>query len=163
MSGRPGGPSASVGPQWLWAPATAGRTGPRTAGLAVASEVPDFIDIDPDSRVPPYEQIRAAIANAAAEGEIPVGYRLPTVRSLAGGLAVAVNTVARAYRELEQAGVLETRGRSGTFVAAGGDAQRAEAVAAARVYAEAVSRLGLDREEALDIVAAALRQAEGDH
>ncbi|MFC3995879.1 GntR family transcriptional regulator [Nocardiopsis sediminis] len=117
----------------------------------------DTIRIDPASKVPPYEQIRAAVANAAAKGEVPVGYKLPTVRALAGQLSVAVNTVARAYRELEQAGVVETRGRSGTFVAAGGDAQRAEAATAARAYADAVSRLGIGREEALDIVAAALR------
>ncbi|TQN31817.1 GntR family transcriptional regulator [Haloactinospora alba] len=120
--------------------------------------MPDFIRIDPHSRVPPYEQIRTSVANAAAKGEIPVGYKLPTVRALADRLAIAVNTVARAYRELEQAGVVETRGRSGTFVAAGGDDQRAEAVAAARDYADAIARLGLGPQEALDIVAAALRQ-----
>ncbi|WP_017594818.1 GntR family transcriptional regulator [Nocardiopsis potens] len=127
----------------------------------MATDGPDFIRIDPESKVPPYEQIRSAVANAAAEGEIPVGYKLPTVRALAGHLSVAVNTVARAYRELEQAGVLETRGRSGTFVAAGGDDQRAEAVTAARAYADVVSRLGLQRKEALDIVAAALLQSGG--
>ncbi|HJE59504.1 MAG TPA: GntR family transcriptional regulator [Nocardiopsis listeri] len=116
----------------------------------------DFIRIDPASKVPPYEQIRALVAIAAANGELPVGYRLPTVRALAGELAVAVNTVARAYRELEQAGVVETRGRSGTFVAAAGDDQRAEALAAARVYAEVITRVGLDHEEAVEILRAAL-------
>ncbi|MBB4932060.1 DNA-binding transcriptional regulator YhcF (GntR family) [Lipingzhangella halophila] len=121
--------------------------------------MPDFIRIDPASKVPPYEQIRASVANAAARGDIPVGFKLPTVRALAERLSVAVNTVARAYRELEQAGVVETRGRSGTFVAAGGDDQRAEAVTAAQQYADVVARLGLNPNEALDIVAAALRQA----
>ncbi|MFD0800252.1 GntR family transcriptional regulator [Streptomonospora algeriensis] len=119
--------------------------------------MPDAIRIDPTSKVPPYEQIRAAVANAAAKGELPVGYKLPTVRALAETLSVAVNTVARAYRELEQAGVVETRGRSGTYIAADGDAQRAEAVAAARSYADVVAKLGLDRTEALEIVRAALR------
>lgn len=119
--------------------------------------MPEAIRIDPTSKVPPYEQIRAAVANAAAKGELPVGYKLPTVRALAESLSVAVNTVARAYRELEQAGVVETRGRSGTYVAADGDVQRAEAVAAARGYAEVIAKLGLDRNEALDIVRAALR------
>ncbi|GAA3982448.1 GntR family transcriptional regulator [Thermobifida alba] len=116
----------------------------------------DFVRIDPNSKVPPYEQIRAAVANAAASGLLPVGYKLPTVRALAGELSVAVNTAARAYRELEQAGVVETRGRSGTFIAAGGDRQRAEALAAARRYAETVSRLGIPRQEAVDIVRAAV-------
>ncbi|PSL00125.1 GntR family transcriptional regulator [Murinocardiopsis flavida] len=113
--------------------------------------------IDPDSKVPPYEQIRAAVAGAAARGDLPVGTKLPTVRALAADLSVAVNTAARAYRELEHAGVVETRGRSGTFVAAGGDAQRAAAVAAARAYAEAVAGLGLSADEALAIVESTLR------
>ncbi|WP_046470771.1 GntR family transcriptional regulator [Allosalinactinospora lopnorensis] len=121
--------------------------------------MPDFIRIDPASKVPPYEQIRASVANAAANGDVPVGFKLPTVRALAERLSVAVNTVARAYRELEQAGVVETRGRSGTFVAAGGDDQRAEAVAAAQEYADVIARLGLGSGEALDIVRAALRQS----
>ncbi|WP_017613416.1 GntR family transcriptional regulator [Nocardiopsis salina] len=116
----------------------------------------DFIRIDPTSKVPPYEQIRAIVAIAAANGELPVGYRLPTVRALAEQLSVAVNTVARAYRELEQAGVVETRGRSGTFVAASGDDQRAEALEAARAYAEVIQRVGLDEEEAVRILRAAL-------
>ncbi|MFC7328571.1 GntR family transcriptional regulator [Marinactinospora rubrisoli] len=121
--------------------------------------MPAFIRIDPASKTPPYEQIRQAVANAAASGDLAVGYKLPTVRALAEELSVAVNTAARAYRELEQAGVVETRGRSGTFIAAGGDRQRAEALAAARGYAEVISRLGLEPSEALDIVTAALRQS----
>ncbi|MBB6120140.1 GntR family transcriptional regulator [Nocardiopsis algeriensis] len=117
----------------------------------------DFIRIDPTSKVPPYEQIRTVVAIAAANGELPVGYRLPTVRALAGQLSVAVNTVARAYRELEQAGVVETRGRSGTFIAAAGDDQRAEALAAARAYAEVINRVGLEHDEAVRILLAALK------
>ena len=119
----------------------------------------EFIRVDTTSKVPPYEQIRTTVAMAAAAGELPVGYRLPTVRALAGDLSVAVNTVARAYRELEQAGVVETRGRSGTFIAAAGDDQRAEALAAARAYAEVISRVGLDHDEAVDILRAALDSA----
>lgn len=117
----------------------------------------DFIRIDPASKVPPYEQIRSLVAIAAANGELPVGYRLPTVRALADRLSVAVNTVARAYRELEQAGVVETRGRSGTFIAAAGDDQRTEALAAAREYAEVITRVGLDHDEAVEILRAALK------
>ncbi|GAA3741671.1 DNA-binding transcriptional regulator YhcF (GntR family) [Spinactinospora alkalitolerans] len=120
--------------------------------------MPDLVRIDPASKVPPYEQIRAAIAHAAAQGELPVGHKLPTVRALAEELSVAVNTAARAYRELEQAGVVETRGRSGTFVAAGSDRQRAAARTAARQYADVIAGLGLDRREALGIVRAALER-----
>src|SRR5689334_16447182 len=70
---------------------------------------------DADER-PPYEQIRARIAAGVAAEELKPGDRLPTVRRLADDLGVATNTVARAYRELEQSGVIETRGRSGSFV-----------------------------------------------
>lgn len=120
--------------------------------------MPDLLTIDADSKTPPYEQIRSAVAAGAAEGRLPVGFKLPTVRALAEELSLAVNTVARAYRELEQAGVVETRGRFGTFIAASGDQQRAAARAAAQQYAEVISGLGLERSEALDIVQAALDQ-----
>jgi DNA-binding transcriptional regulator YhcF (GntR family) len=116
----------------------------------------DIVILDPDSKVPPYEQIRAAVAAGAADGRLPVGSKLPTVRALAEELTVAVNTVARAYRELEQAGVVETRGRFGTVIAAGGDQQRAAARAAAQRYAAEVAGLGLDPQEALDMVRVAL-------
>ncbi|WP_086700479.1 SpoIIE family protein phosphatase [Streptomyces tricolor] len=75
-----------------------------------------------DDSAPPYEQVRAQISEQARSGALPVGYRLPTVRGLAESLGLAVNTVAKAYRALETDGVIETRGRNGTFVAAAGSA-----------------------------------------
>lgn len=132
----------------------------------MATDGPDFIRIDPESKVPPYEQIRSAVANAAAEGEIPVGYKLPTVRALAGHLSVAVNTVARAYRELEAAGVLSSRRRHGTTVtpeaaerarpgvarggAPVGGAGGPTLEAAARAYLEQARRLGRTLDEAVE-------------
>lgn len=75
------------------------------------AEVPDvLITVDPDSPVPPYEQVRVQLAELIGDGRLPVGSRLPTVRQLAADLRLAANTVARAYRELEGAGLLETRG-----------------------------------------------------
>src|SRR5258706_4913612 len=76
------------------------------------------LTVDAGSPVPPYEQVRTQIAAQARAGELAAGTRLPTVRQLAGELGLAVNTVARAYRELEQAKLVETRGRHGTFVTA---------------------------------------------
>jgi DNA-binding transcriptional regulator YhcF (GntR family) len=64
-----------------------------------------------------------------------------------------VNTVARAYRELEQAGLVATRGRNGTVVT-GTDETRA--VDAAAAYAATVRGLGLPRDRALEIVRAVL-------
>ncbi|WP_394356441.1 GntR family transcriptional regulator [Spiractinospora alimapuensis] len=121
------------------------------------AELAGVVAIDATSKVPPYEQVRSAVAAAAADGRLAVGSKLPTVRGLAQDLSIAANTVARAYRELEQAGVVETRGRFGTFIAAAGDQQRAEARAAAQRYAEVISGLGLAEGEALEIVRAALR------
>ncbi|MER5436296.1 GntR family transcriptional regulator [Streptomyces sp. NPDC002588] len=109
----------------------------------------------------PYEQVRAQIAEQARSGALPVGYRLPTVRGLAEELGLAVNTVAKAYRALETDGVIETRGRGGTLVAAAGSAAEREAATAAQAYAERVRRLGLTREQASAAVADALRAAYG--
>jgi DNA-binding transcriptional regulator YhcF (GntR family) len=77
-----------------------------TAGIAV----------DLRSAVPPYEQIRTQISSLIAIGSLAAGTRLPTVRSLAADLGIAAGTVARAYKELEQAGLIETRRRNGTVV-----------------------------------------------
>ncbi|GAA5194696.1 GntR family transcriptional regulator [Rugosimonospora acidiphila] len=115
-----------------------------------------MITIDTDSPVPPYEQVRAQFARNIGDRSLAVGTRLPTVRGLATDLGLAVNTVARAYRELEEAGLVVTRGRAGTFVAAAGSHGRQRALQAAQEYAALVQRLGIDGEEALDIVRAAL-------
>lgn len=117
------------------------------------------IAIDTDSATAPYEQLRARIAEQARSGRLPVGYRLPTVRGLAGELGLAANTVAKAYRALETDGVIETRGRNGTFVAAAGDAVEREAAEAARVFAERAVRLGLGQQAARAAVDDALRAA----
>jgi len=107
--------------------------------------------IDPGSATPPYAQLRAEIARRASEGELPVGARLPTVRALAEQTGVAVNTVARAYKELEADGVIETRGRAGSFVAAQDDVPQALRTAAV-AYARLAGRLGVDDEEARRLV-----------
>jgi DNA-binding transcriptional regulator YhcF (GntR family) len=115
-----------------------------------------MIVIDADSFVPPFEQVRTQIAAQVLDGTLVVGTRLPTVRRLADDLGLAVNTVARAYRELEEAGIVETRGRGGTIVTAGGDQVRARAQAEAQRYANLIHKLGLDPGEGLRVVRAAL-------
>jgi len=115
------------------------------------------IDLDPVSPVPPYEQVRRQIAERINDRTLPVGAKLPTVRRLAADLGLAINTVARAYRELEHAGLVETRGRSGSFVSAAGERTLARAQEAATAYATAVHALGIGKDEAMRIVSAALR------
>ncbi|MDT0451226.1 GntR family transcriptional regulator [Streptomyces hesseae] len=118
--------------------------------------------VDQDAAEPPYEQIRAGIAERARAGELPVGYKLPTVRGFAEELGLAANTVAKAYRALEADGVIETRGRNGTFIAAPGDTAAREAAAAAVAFAQRAHRLGLDHDAALAAASDALRAVYGD-
>lgn len=111
--------------------------------------------VEPAGPVPPYEQIRAQLAEQARTGVLPTGTRLPTVRGLADSLGVAPGTVARAYRILETDRVVETRGRNGTFVSAGGDEVARAAFAAAVEFATRARRLGLTPGQAQSYVVAA--------
>ncbi|PKW19268.1 GntR family transcriptional regulator [Saccharopolyspora spinosa] len=115
------------------------------------------ISVDPNSDVPPFEQVRSTLAEQINSGELPVGSKLPTVRALAADLGIAANTAAKAYRELEQAGLLETRGRAGTFVSDAGNQAAARAAEAAATYAQITHALGIPADEALAIVRAALK------
>ncbi len=74
------------------------------------------IRLDPEAQNPLSTQLSSAIARRIQSGTLAPGSRLPTVRSLAADLDLAANTVAKAYRELEGAGLLVGRGRLGTFV-----------------------------------------------
>lgn len=114
-----------------------------------------------DDSAPPFEQVRAQISEQARSGVLPTGYRLPTVRGLAETLGLAANTVAKAYRALETDGVIETRGRNGTFVAAAGTGAERELAAAAQAFAERARRLGVDEASALAAARDALRALYG--
>ena len=116
------------------------------------------ITIDPGSATPPYDQVRRRIAELAADGTLPAGTKLPPVRNLAADLDLAVNTVARAYRELEAAGLVETRGRLGTVITARATGTSVQAQQAATRYAERTRALGIPPETALALVKAALEQ-----
>jgi DNA-binding transcriptional regulator YhcF (GntR family) len=113
-----------------------------------------MLQVDPTSSVPPFEQLREQITAQVETGALRAGDRLPTVRRLAEDLGIAANTVARAYRTLEADGLLEGRGRAGTFVA-DDDSGRA-ARAAARTYATTVRALGLSNDDAVELVRRAL-------
>jgi DNA-binding transcriptional regulator YhcF (GntR family) len=108
------------------------------------------ITIDTTLAEPPYDQVKRQISALVAAGELHPGDKLPTVRRLAEDLGLAPNTVARAYRELEVAGVLDTRGRAGTFVT--GDERSRAARQAAAEYAQRARELGLSADEAMALV-----------
>jgi DNA-binding transcriptional regulator YhcF (GntR family) len=109
------------------------------------------VSIDPGAAVAPYEQLRSQVAAQVADGRLPAGNRLPTVRQLATDLGLAANTVARAYRELEADGVVVTRGRAGTFVTSDVVADDT-ATALAEEYVADARRRGLTLPEATRLV-----------
>jgi GntR family transcriptional regulator len=73
--------------------------------------------VDSNSPVPPYEQVRAQLAEIITAELFAPGDRLPPLRQLATDLGLADGAVARAYRELEQAGLVYSRRAAGTRVA----------------------------------------------
>lgn len=72
--------------------------------------------LDPKAGVPYYRQIIDQIKYGIASGKLKLGEQLPTVRSLAVELKVNLNTVAKAYKELEIQNILETQQGTGTFI-----------------------------------------------
>lgn len=108
--------------------------------------------VDPVGETPPFEQIKHQITAARADGRLPAGHRLPPVRHLATELGVAANTVARAYRELEASGIIETRGRAGSFVTGTAESAHKQAAAAARAYLSTLDGLGLTPAQATDVL-----------
>ena len=84
------------------------------------------ITISRESDLPVYQQIVNQVRLAVASGELAPEERLSTIKDLSISLRVNPNTIARAYRELESAGIVVTRGTLGTFVAPDPAASRAE-------------------------------------
>jgi len=107
--------------------------------------------VDTLSSEPPFEQVRRQIADGAASGKLAPGHKLPTVRQLAADLGLANNTVARAYRELETDGVIETHGRKGTFIASS-KLDSSDAAEDAQRYTRSARRQGLSLDEAIRLV-----------
>jgi DNA-binding transcriptional regulator YhcF (GntR family) len=112
-----------------------------------------IISVDPAGSQPPYEQVKQQIEDQIRRGELAQGTRLPTVRQLAGEVGLAVNTVARAYKELEADRLVETRGRNGTFVLASrSQVDDEDTRAAAASFARAARRAGLSLAEATRVI-----------
>ena len=141
------------------------------------------ISVDVGSPTPPYEQIRLQISALIAAGGLTAGTRLPAVRSLAADLGLAAGTVARAYKELEQSGLIETRRRNGTVVvglpaygeadsgapgsgtagsaAAGSAAAAAEVGAAVEHLIQVAAKAGLPDEALLGLLRGSLQRRRG--
>lgn len=122
-----------------------------------------ILRVEPESPLPPYEQIRSQIATMASSGVLKEGSRLPSIRQLASDLGLAGGTVARAYRELERDGVIVTRGRHGTFL---DKANRRASIdreleSAAQTFVVRASQLGADVSRGIASVQRAFDLASG--
>ena len=113
------------------------------------------IQIDKTSGVPMHDQIKEQITGLIHAGRLNAGDQLPTIRTLAIDLAVNINTVALAYRELDSAGVIVTRRGEGTFVASTPGAAEMRRLRQrklrdlAQAFVTETRRLGYDWEEVL--------------
>jgi GntR family transcriptional regulator len=114
------------------------------------------VEVDLTSSVPPYEQIRLQVLAHISAGRLRTGDRLPTIRALSADLGVAAGTVARAFHELESAGVVVTRRRTGTVVADGAAHHDDTVSAAATAFVTVARSAGLADGEVLDAVRGAL-------
>lgn len=119
------------------------------------------ITIETDAPEPVYEQIVRQIHDAVKSGKLKPDTPLPTVRQLAGDLVINRNTVGRAYRMLEEQGVILTAGRKGTFVRqdAVREVAKVRTTRAERVMRRVIRTLlgdGLSRREIADIFTSVL-------
>ncbi|RWZ84180.1 GntR family transcriptional regulator [Glutamicibacter sp. HZAU] len=118
------------------------------------TELP-FLRVDTESTVAPYQQVREQILTAVAEGKLAPGTKLPSVRALAGTLGLAVNTVAKVYKELELQGAVVTRGRHGTVIQAAEDRAEQEVSDAAADLARISQQWSVDEDTAVKYLRAA--------
>jgi GntR family transcriptional regulator len=117
--------------------------------------------LDSSTGVPFYRQIIDQVLLAVGDGRLKPGTQLPTVRQLAVDLSVNLNTVAKAYREMEIRGIVQTQQGTGTFIAARTGAKSREK---RKALQDLVDRL-LANAEALgvpmeDVVEALVERAE---
>ena len=115
------------------------------------------IHISPHDGVPIYQQIVNQVKYLVAAGRLAPGEELPAIRVLAEQLEVNPNTVARAYRELEVAGIVTKRRTAGTYVSdAGSPLARRERlkILTERIDALLVEakHLGIRTEEVIDLL-----------
>lgn len=116
------------------------------------------LDLNFRSDVPLTNQIVAQIQHQLASGSLQPGDQLPTVRGLATELRVNFNTVARAYRLLDEAGIISTQQGRGTFILdkpaseASEQLRRESLKTLAQRYLEEAERLGFENKDAIDVI-----------
>ena len=121
-----------------------------------------MIELDLRAHIPIYVQIIDQIHKQIDAGELKPGDQLPTVRELADRLEVNFNTVARAYRVLDENGAISTQQGRGTYVIELGTGGRATLEEIASRFAAQAYRLGHEPEEVAHAVGYVLGQWEQD-
>jgi len=125
-----------------------------------------LLRIDSRSAVPVYEQLRRGIIMRIVSGRLEPGEKLPSIRELAASLKINPNTVARAYRQLEEEGVVRARRGLGVYVSElpeGLEGKRRDSLQ--RLASDYVSRaagIGADSETILNAVSMELRGGADD-
>jgi GntR family transcriptional regulator len=116
------------------------------------------IQIDFRSDQPIYVQIVEQIRQRLASGELQPGDQLPTVRQLATDLRVNFNTIARAYRILDEAGLISTQQGRGTYIWEAPTEEKSQHLrrqaleGITRRYLEEAARLGYSPQEVAAIL-----------
>ena len=109
-----------------------------------------MVNINTRDPRPIYEQIKEGIGRLILTGVLGQGEKLPSVRELAGQLAINPNTIQRAYRELESEGFIYSVAGKGSFAASIGEidgGRRTAKLAQFRSAAQELLRLGTTRQE----------------
>ena len=120
-----------------------------------------LLTVDTGNPTPPYEQLRRQLTELIQSAALAPGDRLPPLRQLAADLGLAVGTVARAYRELESAGLVSSRRGGGTRVSATApslsESERQRLLRShARTFVQQATLLGADEQQILDTITQAL-------
>jgi GntR family transcriptional regulator len=124
------------------------------------------IQVDLRSKTPAYLQILEHVRGLVASGALRPGDQLPTVRQLAADLRINFNTVARAYRLLDEAGVISTQQGRGTYVVEAPPPARARKLRQSALdtltheFAGAAARLGFSPDEVRRAVDEAFERAQ---
>ena len=129
----------------------------------MSTAVSPHLTIDPGGSVPPYEQLRQQLDELISTGVLVDGQRLPSVRQLAADLTLAPGTVARAYSELEEGGLVQSRRGAGTRVTApttliNEDARQGRLMELVDEVTRHASALGMSPESAAAMLEQAMRR-----
>ena len=120
-----------------------------------------LLTVDTGNPTPPYEQLRRQLTELIQSAALAPGDRLPPLRQLAADLGLAVGTVARAYRELEPAGLVSSRRGGGTRVLATApslsDSERQRLLHDhTRAFVRQAALLGADEQQILSAISQAM-------